>query len=131
MPPLRLVLAASLLAACARAPSPEPCVLPALSAAQQLSRGLYDVPIFTLPDSGGIFANGARIPSSQVAMIVGEILAPRPSPTKVIFVERVSAGRCGDLRALVQATEAAGGAAFDALGSHRALPRPRPVPGTE
>ena len=128
MPLPRLVPAALLLAGCAGPPAAATCRLPALSAAEQLTRGLDDVPVVTLPDSGGILANGAPVPPARLVEYVRDVLAPRPSPTKVLFVAPVSTRRCADLRALVAATEAAGGTAYDAAGSHRLLPPPRELP---
>ena len=122
-----LALTAVIVVACGGEAPSSGCTLPALSAADHLARGLDDVPRFTLPDSGGVLSNGVAFPLPQLPTRVQEILAPRPSPTKVIFVEPVPPSRCGDLRVLIEAVEAVGGSAYDAAASDRLLPPPTRV----
>src|SRR6266516_2176668 len=75
--------------------------------------------VFELPDSGGYLANGTPIDRARIPSVLHEVLAPRDSVMRAVFIIDNPHRSWADIDYIRASAAAAGGQAFDAERSSR------------
>ena len=99
---------------------------PHLGALPPESRRLDNTIVFTLPESGGVLANGMPLDTGAVETQLRAIFATRSPELRAVLVRDNPARPAALIWALKRAAEAAGGHLYDADSS--GWPRPIEVP---
>lgn len=104
-------LAALLFVGSTCAPGRQSCALPPVTGHY---RQLDEVPVVSLPDSGGFLINGQSIQRARVGALLRDLFAMREPSDRAIMVWQPAVSRCNDVAFIAAQARAHGGVALAA-----------------